>query len=215
MMLSHDCPYCETKSVAFTPHGEAAHPENFVYEVLFTCNKCHRGIVATIQAPGPMSPSANVRGDVGKLNQYFGLIEVNPKPPSPIIPEHIPKNIERSYSEAGRILSSSPTAAVGMFRRSIDLALRKEHFSGVAFNEKESLYNRIESLVASHHLTQAIGDWAHSVRLDGNEALHAEPEFTATEAAEIGELTEYILRYVFTLPISVEAARNRRNPKPQ
>ena len=50
-------------------------------------------------------------------------------------------------------------------------------------------------------------DWAHQIRLDGNDATHEEDKvFTKEDAEQIREFTELFLIYAFTLPERVKRA---------
>ena len=54
-------------------------------------------------------------------------------------------------------------------------------------------------------------DWAHAIRLDGNEATHEEDEdFTADKAREMKDFTELFLIYAFTLPARIKASKQKR-----
>lgn len=49
-------------------------------------------------------------------------------------------------------------------------------------------------------LTPDLQEWAHQVRLGGNDAAHDEEPFTKEEAEELLDFTELYLTYVYTLP---------------
>lgn len=50
-------------------------------------------------------------------------------------------------------------------------------------------------------------DWAHQIRIDGNDAAHDEKPFAQEEAAQLLEFVRLLLTYVFTLPAQVAARR--------
>ncbi|ABO60854.1 hypothetical protein AQ808_03620 [Burkholderia pseudomallei] len=83
-----------------------------------------------------------------------------------------------------------------MFRRCLEIALKK--FSPDI--EAWKLEKRIDRLADAGKITQDLKIWAHRVRLDGNDALHEEEEFTRESATELMEFTRLLLTYLYTLP---------------
>ncbi|CAM2147665.1 DUF4145 domain-containing protein [Pararobbsia alpina] len=88
-----------------------------------------------------------------------------------------------------------------MFRRCLEIAL-KQHSPDV---EAWKLEKRIDKLAAEGRITKDLQAWAHRVRLDGNDALHEEEEFTKESAAELMQFTELLLVYLYTLPEKIKA----------
>ena len=68
-----------------------------------------------------------------------------------------------------------------------------------------NLLNRIDVLEAKHAITPAMKDWAHLIRLDGNEATHGD-NFDENSGTQIQSFTELFLIYAFTLPTRVAEA---------
>ncbi|RQZ18378.1 DUF4145 domain-containing protein [Burkholderia sp. Bp9031] len=93
-----------------------------------------------------------------------------------------------------------------MFRRCLEIALKKY----TPEIEAWKLEKRIDKLATEGKITKDIQAWAHRVRLDGNDALHEEEEFTKESAGELMEFTRLLLTYLYTLP---EKIRLRLNPK--
>nr|WP_275348127.1 DUF4145 domain-containing protein [Xenorhabdus bovienii] len=56
-------------------------------------------------------------------------------------------------------------------------------------------------------LTSDMAEWAHIIRLDGNESVHTDEEFTEQKAKSILDFAEMFLMYAFTLPGMVKARR--------
>ncbi|HDR9877483.1 TPA: DUF4145 domain-containing protein [Burkholderia cenocepacia] len=83
-----------------------------------------------------------------------------------------------------------------MFRRCLEIAL-KAHSPDI---EAWKLEKRIDKLAAERKITDDMKTWAHRVRLDGNDALHEEEEFTKESATELMEFTSLLLIYLYTLP---------------
>lgn len=83
-----------------------------------------------------------------------------------------------------------------MFRKTLDVAT-KQLRSDLA---TETLYARVEKMVADGDLTQAMGQWSHRIRLDGNDAIHGEEPETETDARASQQFAEAFLTYSYTLP---------------
>lgn len=66
---------------------------------------------------------------------------------------------------------------------------------------------RINKLKADQTITAEMADWAHIVRLEGNESAHSDEETTKEEAQELIDFTETFLLYAFTLPEMVRIRR--------
>lgn len=54
-------------------------------------------------------------------------------------------------------------------------------------------------------ITKDMQEWAHKIRLEGNEAIHELEEPTKEQAVELQLFTELMLTYLFTLPAKVRA----------
>lgn len=70
---------------------------------------------------------------------------------------------------------------------------------------------RIDKLAAEHRITPAIQQWAHDLRLDGNEAVHGDEDATQEITDQMHHLTYFLLTYLYTLPKQIEESRARRN----
>lgn len=93
-----------------------------------------------------------------------------------------------------------------MDRRALEIATKgmaPEHAS-------LTLYKRIEKLAEGGKLTESLKDWAHDLRLVGNDAVHEIDGVEEQEATQAHELTRFILIYLYTLPAQVAQARADR-----
>ena len=86
-------------------------------------------------------------------------------------------------------------AAGSMFRAALESAL-KCRFPEISGSLKE----RIDEVAKAHELTPALAEWAHKVRLGGNDAVHSDVPFSRTDAQDMYAFTDVLLRYLFTLP---------------
>jgi hypothetical protein len=93
------------------------------------------------------------------------------------------------------------------YRKTLDIGLKKYDA-----NLKGTLYERIDTLAARHDITPAMQEWAHQVRLIGNDANHEDQEPKEGDIEAIGGFTETLLKYLFTLPAEVKA-RKEKSPQ--
>lgn len=75
--------------------------------------------------------------------------------------------------------------------------------------EAWKIEKRIDKMAAEGLITNDLKDWAHELRLDGNDAVH-EDEMTNEVIDQMHSLCTFLLTYLFTLPEQVKAARARR-----
>ena len=70
-----------------------------------------------------------------------------------------------------------------------------------------SLYSRIDKAVKDHLLTEAMGAWAHEVRLGSNRPRHADdenPHVSEREAGQSVEFAEALGNFLFVLTARIE-----------
>ena len=93
-----------------------------------------------------------------------------------------------------------------MFRKALDTGLKSK------FPDIEGpLHKRIAKAAEQHELTPALAEWAHQVRLGGNEAVHGEEPLSGKDARALYTFTGLVLRYLFTLPGMLEEARSEQD----
>jgi hypothetical protein len=78
-----------------------------------------------------------------------------------------------------------------------------------------TIRDRIDALAAKNALTPDLKDWAHQVRLGGNDAAHDEEPYTREEAVELLDFVELYLTYVYTLPGRLKERRDRAENEKQ
>lgn len=198
-----DCPHCRATSAAYAvvqggPHPTKAHHWN-LFGVCPACGDPACVTMASTTTPqNPNTQNTNVLALPG-----YRLIGVYPAVQRAVSPEHVPKVAADAYLEGTNCLQARMyTAAAAMFRRCLEVAL-KEFCPEV---EAWKLEKRIDKLATERKITDDIKEWAHRVRLDGNDALHEKEQFTAESAAELMEFTRLLLTYLYTLPKKVRLA---------
>ena len=200
-MITHklNCPRCGTTSVALQEQDQHSlvttgfQQRGRAYEDVFVvCGYCHRGVVLTFERDS-------------RSNNRGAFRDIAPSPPSFKAPESTPDNTARFFAQATEsVFISNWDAAGAMFRKAIETAL-KHKFPDLS----GTLNQRIQKATDKHDLTPEMAQWAHHVRLGGNEAAHEEEPFSEEAALELGAFTKLMLIYWFRLPGMITASRNK------
>ena len=223
-----ECPHCAAEKMTFglVAESRVEHPESqfailsavgragldlsthTVWNTFLQCRGCWKGVVLEVirnNPRGPLKPS----DATGSLFSSFTPIEIYPKQASIFAPEHVPDRIAKNYTEAcDSLRRQSFTSAVMMFRKVLERSTRELAPKGATISD--NLFKRIEELAQQNAITEAMRDWAHVIRLDGNEAVHDEdPDKDA--ATQIQQFTELFLLYCFTLPERVRIYHGQAN----
>lgn len=191
----NDCPHCGASSAAFNiPYASENPVRGMYWNALAICPACGYGIYVCARWHG--TDFARLSGDVGDIRDV-DILNVSPRRVRTNAPEYVPVAAKRAFDEGAECLATGkPTAAAAMFRRCLEIAL-KAHSPDI---EAWKLEKRIDKLAAERKITDDMKTWAHRVRLDGNDALHEEEEFTKESATELMEFTSLLLIYLYTLP---------------
>jgi hypothetical protein len=193
------CPYCQTEKAGFS--GASFYhfkPGTQEYLLLLQCGVCGEGVIAKVRTPY-ISQWINGQTDQAAIGETW------PKAVALGAPEHLPDHVRNFYLQGMDSLTRRNFDAAGtMFRKSLDVALKRIHPEG-----KGTLEKRIDGLPDAIGITPAMKDWAHSIRDLGNDAAHEEEPFLEGEAKALQAFTETFLTYAFTLPGMIEA----RKPK--
>lgn len=118
----------------------------------------------------------------------------------------VPNMIKSAYDQASRSFSASlfePCAL--MCRKCLEATCKTLSAKG------RDLNSRLQSLYDSGHIDRRLLDWAHEIRLIGNEAAHdTDTKVTKRDARDVLDFTEAILIYVFSLTARFQAFQARR-----
>ena len=187
--LRFDCPYCRTRNVAVELSGRFNRTTAVRSEAdcLLVCAHCHRGALGTFSGP---------RG-VDVIALEF-LRTVHPAPDAP--PQHLPEHVGKRYSEAVSIMGTAAESAGMMFRKTLETALKT-----IRPTDTGNLKTRINKAADAGTITKDLAEWAHRIRLDGNEAAHEDEPISSDEIQALQRFTELVLLYMFTLPGMLQA----------
>ena len=208
-----NCPHCGSEKMGFEFGGQLHHHIERLpvgtavssWNTFWMCRKCREGVVVKLRASERDLPS-KCHGDPRDVG--FRMIAMHPRTLKISAPEHVPDTIAHDYKEASDSLRRKNFTSAGlMFRKVLEqatLALVRDKDS----LRKKRLLDRIDTLAEQHLLTPAKRDWAHIIRLEGNEAAHEE-QFTRERATQMKEFTVLFLIYAFTLPTQVKEAQQK------
>jgi len=202
--LNQTCGFCNTvvyfsklsDSYKFADNGLLFAEREEYYSALFQCPKCNKQSLFILG-------SRNVSGKTYYYKTQF------PKS-SPEHMSEVPKNIEDDRFEAWKCyLSGCYKASAIMARASLQNAVRSLNAKG------NDLYHEILDLKERGIITNQIADFAHEVRITGNDVAHPN-ELTIVSQEEIEESLEFLnsfLHIVFVLPSLVDKRKEGREER--
>ena len=120
--------------------------------------------------------------------------------------EKVPTVIRSAYDQAARSFTASLfEPCVLMCRKCLEATCNSLGATGGNLNSK------LQHLFDAGHIDARLLNWAHEIRLVGNEAAH-DPETIVSkqDARDIFDFTEAILIYVFSLSARFKAFQTRR-----
>jgi hypothetical protein len=202
------CPHCLTENAGFRSVADIVlNDSGDAFTLFLACNHCKKGICVTVRVSDQINIGGiNVKpakphlydGDI-RLSPGYTVLEKYPSKEEQAVPMHISENIQRCYVQGlDNLLRKQFDAAGAMFRKALDIATKElKETNG-------NLVNRIDALATKNKITPAMKDWAHAIRLDGNEAAHDGDPIGKETCETLKSFTELFLMYAFTLPIMLE-----------
>jgi hypothetical protein len=200
--LTHQCPHCGTKDMHFPVQGWYQVPTIADRWCGFSvCSSCQGPVCFAVIGSNPQ----NFPGDLIRVPNKYQLF-LFPELEKTEVPEHVPDSAANAFRQAVESRKAGHYDAAGaMYRKTLDVALKR-----IDAQLKGLLRDRIDKLASANKLTPSIKDWAHEIRLDGNDASHDEDPFTKPEAEQMHLFAQLLLTYLFTLP---ERVKLRGKPK--
>lgn len=207
------CPHCGADNMTFNVQTDVAHKLfSRQRSALAFCAKCDMPVVVKArlrEVPNVHFSGWTLYGEDGDLREiaHLELEGIWPALPAIDAPQHLPEKVARAYIEAATARRVQLwNAACSSYRRCLELTLKQFAPDVTA----PTLVKRIDKLAGDHRITPDLKDWAHELRLDGNEAVHGDEEATEEITDQMHHLTYFLLTYLYTLPKQVEEARTRR-----
>lgn len=168
-------------------------PSMFVFEA----NAAHMANILT--SANPKEPA--LLGGSSLIN----VLEIYPPVRVPHTDKTWPNDVAELFESVQSAHSQklAPAMVLPSCRTVLELALKSLDETG----QNDKLYARIKRLRESGVITQGITDWAHSIRLDGNSAVH-EGVADGVVVTEYIEFLRLFLDVVFALPERIKARQS-------
>ncbi|WP_295376832.1 DUF4145 domain-containing protein [uncultured Stenotrophomonas sp.] len=149
---------------------------------------------------------SNATGDFDQTARTSGVSVIDAYPAKETLdaPDHVSDAVRRPFVQGlDNAERGNSDAAASMFRKAIDVATRELDPSTTG----KPLAKRIDLLADNGKLTSDLKEWAHLIRLDGNQGAHDDEELSRDEIEQLKEFTRLFLIYTFTLPAQVQARK--------
>lgn len=204
--VSAFCPYCH-KEVAFSwviinQHGgELTHCFDEHY-------KTNTGVWSLAQCPSCQN-CILVKADYLTAQSKWGIMQVSPLPLPSQTDIRIPDEIKKALNEAKLCLSvEAPMASSAMSRRAMQSACLHQGAT------EEKLEKQIDELYTKGIITAQIKDWAHSVRLVGNDGAHPKnKEVIKEDAKDALDLAEQLAHILYVMPAIAQKQKESHSNK--
>jgi len=133
------------------------------------------------------------------------ILAIYPSPPEPYAHHSIPEKARSLFIDLQRLIrdvrySERASMVVAGCRSVIEQAIK------LLGGEGPTLKAKIDDLLQKGIITRALADWAHTIRLEGNQAVH-EINATQDEAEEMVEFVKIFLQFTFELPARIREKR--------
>jgi hypothetical protein len=212
-----ECPHCGAEKIGFhIIHDTAAtvHPPdiNRRYRSVLVCSNCEEEVIAIFDhaTTSPFLPNGGApqQCHIDPRQQNWALVRMYPMPQASKCPDHTPDNLKRIFLQASDSLKrNAPDASGAMSRKVVDVSTQQ--MLGDEAKKHGNIQGRIDALASRGKLTEDLKNWAHEIRLGGNDAAHDIDPFTMPEAEELLDFAELYLTYVYSLPNRLAERRSR------
>ncbi|WP_447962591.1 DUF4145 domain-containing protein [Nitrospira sp. Ecomares 2.1] len=220
--LVADCPRCGASEMTFDLISQWPVDRTYDWktylEVFCICRRCSKSttfLVSQRELDGEryiekglpaLDFSANKIVDV---ERYISLRDTAAEMP----PEHIPEEIEAPFKEGSACFSiGCYNAAATMFRLCIDLSTRSmlpDMREGLNSTIRKSLGLRLPWLFDNSMLPEALRELSTCIKDEGNDGAH-QGTLTKEDAADILDFTFVLLERLYTEPVRIQKANERR-----
>lgn len=195
--IAHECAACGATNSSFQlDFSEPCLKDARVFAAIGLCGGC--------EAPALMVFRSSYRSEIpptklsgADFSSYMELIGFQPRPAAPRLPQHTPEQILNVLreAEANRSRRAAGVHSAAMtYGKVLDLATK------AAGGTEHKLSARITELADSGKITKELGEWMKTLNVVRNEATHDDEPYTLQEVDDLGEATQLLLQYLFTMP---------------
>lgn len=172
--------------------------------MLGTCSACRLGVIFEL---GLIEQTADaiLKDLIGDQETLRMVMKRQwPKEQQNASPADVPASVLRYFEQAAASLKAGHFDAAGvMFRKTLEVATREK----APTQSAKPLIKRIDKLADEGLITSDMREWAHQIRLGGNEAAHEDEPLEEGEADRLYRFTDAFLRYAYTLPAMVSRSK--------
>ena len=214
--IKHQCPHCFVQDIALVVIAwspKSLGGQRVEHEIIahLACPRCGMPSSAHLFGAGAQLMAsqlqANFSGDPTTVR--WSIVGFWPEAPKPAVPEFLPPDVERAYLQAERnfTVSGNEEASGTMYRKALDVGLKK-----IDLKLSGTLGAKLKKPAQQGTLTPEISEWADHVRALGNDAAHEEDAIPRNDLEDLRNITEMVLRYLFTLPNMIKKRRGEKLP---
>ncbi len=192
------CPHCSSRSY-FRPvatHIEASGGTQRPHKIVSAaqCESCKRFVLV-------VGSKQSLQG-IAVLESVFPLGS-----PNDAVDQNIPSEIAEDFREALRC------EWIRAYKASVVMCRRAIQSSAIALKAKGSkLIDQIDDLFKAGKITEPLKDFAHEVRLTGNDGAHPDKDgladVTQQDSADTIEFTREYLHHVYVMPAKLKARKS-------
>lgn len=221
------CNHCSTDKIKFEVLSYCYDKDSNHNHFFIACENCITPTVLkmtpeTVQVIDMLKKKTFPLKEQINVSEYFYNERILNTPSNSLAkcPDHVPDNLKQVFDEAALCYSHSCyIACASMFRLCLDITTKELLQEWIEANQdsptppdssqKGKLYNRIEFLIERAVIPSDLKEYAHHIRLDGNDAAH-DGSTQKEEAEDLLDFSELFLERIYTIRKQLEIAQARR-----
>lgn len=227
--LVANCPRCGSRKITFDALSDILSHEvgwRGFHETFCVCRHCGKSTVFVLGLLNPVNAENFQRDGLlsrisGSVNAYFQVEDYIciREVASVVPPEYVPPKIEAVFKEGATCLAVQCYNAAGtMFRLCIDLATKsklpvtpqgQQPPAGLNNDVRFKLAHRLGWLFDNHLLPGDLRDLSLCIKDDGNDGAH-DGTLDKNAATDLLDFTTALLERIYTMPMRVELAKQRK-----
>lgn len=203
-----NCPHCKVQKASFSGDHILPGANDSDYRIPLTCSHCSEVVVISAFTAedeiGKRFYNNDWKINLNSSECVFHIYDHYPKGNTHEAPANVPDRIGNIFIEAQENFARGKyDTCILLCGKVLDLATKE-------MDSAWKLERRLKTLADEGKITSDMANWAEEIRLDRNDAAHADEEFDEADASEIVGFTEAFLNYVYTLPAMVRERRKQR-----
>lgn len=187
------CPKCHQKT-SLTPRAHYKKPGSYAHYEIAECNSCNFFVLVK------RSPNNNIE-------------KIYPDPLLKPVHEKTPELLKKDLEEANLCFSVGAYRAAGVMARRVLQICCIDKKAPI----DKKLQEQIDWLLKQQIITKGLKEWAHEVRLTGNDAAHPQKDIeknneivSQDDAKDILTLLEKFIDVLYIAPALAEERRQKR-----